>query len=348
MHDIMRGNEKTAALIPRGMVSRPLGPTQKNTNIQKYTNFNRVYPLAEEEGDISADQLITRQAGENPYENRTQEQRIRILALEHHQEHVRRIVRLQERLAAESVLEGTMPAILDTTDTDLIYDFRRNAANIITVGTAWTGAADIMGDIDNGCSKVRQNGRVTPDMMILAGDALEAFLENSDIQTLADNRRFELIHINSEMGVPAKFAKFVENGFIPRGRLRTAAGYELWMFTYIDGYNNTAGTWVDYMPSGYVSICSSQARCDRYFGPPERLPNVPARDQLYQQLFGMNPAAPLMPPKVRGLGSTVLAGMFHFDAYYAPDWKTATVRTQAAPIFATTHTDAFATLKGTV
>ena len=348
--DIMRGNEKTSALIPRGIVSRPLGPSQKNTNAQKYSNFNRVYPLAEEEGDIAADQLIARQAGENPYAtNVIQEQRLRGLALEHHQEHVRRIVRLFERLSAESILEGTMPAILGTIDPDLIYDFRRNAANIITVGTVWTNsAADILGDIDNGCSKVRQNGRTTPDMMILAGDTMAAFLADADVQAQADNRRFELIHVNSQMGVPDKFSRFIENGFLPRGRLRTPAGYELWMFTYIDGYDNSSGTFVNYMPSGYVSICNSQARCDRYFGPPERLPNVPARAQLYEQMFGFSPAAAPMPPKIRGLGTTVRAGMFHFDAYYSSDWKSATVRSQAAPIFATTQTDAFVTLKGTV
>ena len=51
--DIIRGNEKTAALIPRGAISRPLGPTQRNMDAQNYTSFSRKYPLSEEEADIT-------------------------------------------------------------------------------------------------------------------------------------------------------------------------------------------------------------------------------------------------------------------------------------------------------
>ena len=42
--DIIRGNKKTAALIPRGMISRPLGSAQKNMNVENFTSFSRKYP----------------------------------------------------------------------------------------------------------------------------------------------------------------------------------------------------------------------------------------------------------------------------------------------------------------
>ena len=48
--DIIRGNEKTAALIPRGTISRPLGSTQADMQGGKMTAFSRKYPLSEEEG----------------------------------------------------------------------------------------------------------------------------------------------------------------------------------------------------------------------------------------------------------------------------------------------------------
>lgn len=347
--DIIRGNERLAALIPRGIQSRPLGATQKNTNVQKFSNFNRVYPLGEEEGDIDANQLLLRRAGENPYEGRTRIQRMREHAMDHHQEHVRRFVRMFEYLCTQSVLEGKMPAILGTSDTNLLYDFRRNSANIITVGTVWTDpAADILGDIDTGCGLIRSNGHMNADMITFSDDAFAAFLVDADVIAKADNRRFEMIEVSTNNPVPSKFAEFVAGGFIPRGRLRTPGGYDLWMFTYIDGYTDSGGTFTKYMPSGYVSICASDARCDRYFGPPEKLPDVPARDQLYQQMFGFSPDAPPMPPKIKGSAGVVNASMFYFDAYTAPDWKSLTIRTQTAPIFATTQTDAFVTLKGTV
>ena len=37
--------------------------------------------------------------------------------------------------------------------------------------------------------------------------------------------------------------------------------------------------------------------------------------------------------------------MFHFDAYRSPDNKTVYLRTQSAPIYATTQTDAICVLK---
>lgn len=42
--DIIRGNERISALIPRGSVSRSLGSNQKNMNVEKYTTFSRKYP----------------------------------------------------------------------------------------------------------------------------------------------------------------------------------------------------------------------------------------------------------------------------------------------------------------
>ena len=45
--------------------------------------------------------------------------------------------------------------------------------------------------------------------------------------------------------------------------------------------------------------------------------------------------------------NTIMANMFHSDAYMAANGKAVTVRTQAAPIFATTMTDAFVTITTT-
>ena len=92
--DIIRGNERTSALIPRGMISRPLGALQKNLNVENYSSFSRKYPLAEEEGDITADQILQRVAGENPYQALDRQSRMRILGLKIHLESIRRIVRM--------------------------------------------------------------------------------------------------------------------------------------------------------------------------------------------------------------------------------------------------------------
>ena len=67
--DIMRGNERTAALIHRGTDSRHLD-LQRNTATQNFSSFSRVYPFAEELGDITSSQILKRMAGEDPYDNK--------------------------------------------------------------------------------------------------------------------------------------------------------------------------------------------------------------------------------------------------------------------------------------
>jgi len=123
--DIIRGNERLAALVPRGGFGRIIGTGQKNLRSEKFSEISRKFPLIVEEGDITADNLLNRIAGENPYDHKTRIGRLRYHAAKIRDESTRRILRTNELLAAESVLTGKMSAILGTTDTNLQYDFRR-------------------------------------------------------------------------------------------------------------------------------------------------------------------------------------------------------------------------------
>lgn len=347
--DIVRGNERIAALIPRDSVSRPLGSTQKNQNAENYSSFSRKYPLAEEEGDITGNQLLRRVAGENSYERRDRQSRMRYLARKHHMESIRRIVRMNEVLAAQSVLTGFQDAIIGTTNANLKYDFRRNANLTVTPTNTWnSGSQDILGDIDGICDAIREYGKVNPDMMFLGGDAMAALLADTDVKDKADNRRFELIQISSNAPVPPKYTRWIDSGWNARGYLRTPKGYNLWMFTNVDGYTNGAGTFTKYMPEDQVLVSSSMARADRYFGPPETLPQVPSRRELYVEMFGINPDMPLMPNNIKNANAIIDPSMFYCDAYVSDGWKKVTIRTQEAPIFATTQTDGFGLLQNLI
>ena len=61
-----------------------------------------------------------------------------------------------------------------------------------------------------------------------------------------------------------------------------------------------------------------------------------------REFFGIDPSIPPMPTNIKG--NAVQNAMFMVDAYGVDDGKRATIRTQAAPIFATTMTDAFVVL----
>ena len=347
--DIIRGNEKIAALIQRGLNSRSISG-QKNTQEQQSSSFSRVFPLIEEEGDITASQLVKALAGEARYSSgKTRHDRMRELAMIVYFEQLRRHARTFEVLAASSIITGQQPAILGTTNSDLIYDFRRTAANFITVGTAWSNvASDILGDIDGGCFKVRQNGRSMPDMCILSTVDMDSFIKNTAVKANADNRRFELIEVGTNNPVPPKFDRFVNNGFIPRGRLRTPKGFELWLFTYIDTYETDAGTPTFYLPDNKTIVCSSQARMDVYFGPPETLPVTQAHSQWFREMFGFNLDAAPMPRNFQGAKwNDIMSAATYVDAYPATGNKRVSVRVQSAPIFATTQTDSIVTITTT-
>ncbi|MGL4368351.1 MAG: major capsid protein, partial [Spirochaetota bacterium] len=271
--DIMRGNERTAALIQRGSNSRNLGAKQKDTQTENFTTFSRAFPLIEEEGNINADQILNRVAGENPYSGKMKIDRMRGLALEHHLEHIRRITRLFEYLAGQSLLTGRMPGIIGTTNSDLIYDFRRNASNIITPAVPWNNAAaDILGDLDSACDQLRIAGKVTPNFLLLAGDVANVFFADTKIQKMADVKGFSFISVGANNPVPSNLQGIVDGGGVARGYLFTPKGRQIWIFCYNDVYTDASGVAQNYMPDGSALLGFYGARCDRYFGPAELLP----------------------------------------------------------------------------
>lgn len=343
--DIVRGNDKIAALVPRGGISRHLGSLNKDMNEGKFTSFARSYPLSIESGEITSDQLNYRVAGEAAYSNTTKAQRMRILARSIHNESIRRTGRTFEVLAAQSVLSGKQDAILGTTNAALQFDFMRKSTHIWTALNLWlSGSQTILADLDTSCVLADRDAALPPDMAILGDLAMDAFLKDTNIKATADNKGFDVIAISDRLPLPPKFARFVNAGFICRGRVRTPGGYELYLFTYQGGYTNSSNVFVPFMPQKKVLICSSQARCDRYFGPAEMLPPTSAKLAWYQERFGFNMANPALPVNPRDPGMIIDPRMFYCDAYETTDNQKIIITTQSAPIFATTATDAFVTM----
>lgn len=344
--DIIRGNERTAALIPRGMISKPLGGTQLNTAATRHTSFARRFPLSLEEGTISADQLEFRTAGENPYLPPDQLTRFRQLALEQHQEQVRRSVRLFERLAAQSILTGIQDAIIGG-GADNQYDFNRLATHSFAAagsGGSWAApASNALGDVEIGCNLIRQDAHVTPDFMLLGTTAMAGLMANTAFLAWADSRRINLLQVGPDAPMPPKFQRMVDSGMIYRGRIDTPSGYSLSVFTYLDTYVNEAGVVTPYMPLVNCLLGSSESICDRYFGPPERLPLSPNEVADMRYFMGIDPSAGMMPPKIKGASDVISPAMFYFD-FYKNGRHTFAVETQSAPIFSPTMTDAWVTI----
>lgn len=346
--DIIRANgEKVAKMIQRGTDSQFLN-FQKNVSDVNWTAFSRVFPLCEELSDINASQLNKRQPGEAPYMSAAQNERLRTLAQNHHAEHIRRYVRLFEVLAGLSVLGGAHPAIMGETasaNTDNWYDFRRNASLIVTPTVPWDNeAADILGDWDDAMQTGREIGHVRFDMAIAGANVLPVILNDTTIQAFADNRGFQMIRAGeSNWTLPARYQKFVDAGLTPIAWFMTPRGRTFYLFGYDGIVTDDSGTATPLMPVNSFLFAYSGARCDRYFGPGETLPADPITAQLYQFYFGMNMNAPVIPALIKNPNGLITPQMFHCDAVFAEDKKKVSVRTQAAPIFATTQTDSFFT-----
>jgi hypothetical protein len=347
--DIIRAKEGLAKMVLRHAAGRDLGTTQKNTQEGKFTSVSRKWPLILEEGDLDANDLLFRVAGEQPYQNKTRLERLRMKARRIHTEHMRRISRTFEFLASQSILTGTMPALLGTANPDYIYDFYRNSSNTQAAAAFWSLATtDPIKDLDLGWQQIRNTHRGDADMAVFSPEAMETWIKNPFVSAPADIRRFEILSVDHRLAIPSKFQPFIDGGFVVRGRVMTYDGHEIWIFTYSDQYDNDAGTPVRYMTPKAVLMADSQARCDRYFGPPHMLPMTPQRAQFYREMFGFSQTAPPVPPQLRAQGSKFDPSWLYFDAYADDAWTTVSIRTQTAPIFATTATDAFFVLTDVV
>lgn len=343
--DIIKADgEKLAELVHRGQSSNAVD----NSHITDYefSNVGRKWLLAESLSNINSAKLLDRGPGDSPYARRTQLDRARQKARDLHFEHIRRQSRLWEFLARESIMTGKQPVILGTTNSEWFYDFYRLPTHTIGVPIPWdNGSQDILLDLDNALTLVEvDSGRVL-DFLGLGGDAMRAFIKDTTVAALADNRRFELIQVSQTLPVPPEFARFVQNGWTAYGLLRTPYGRTLWIFTNSKTFTDSAGSPENYMPLDKALLLSSSARFDRYYGPRDRLPITPMEAQWYMQFFGFSMDAPPMPPNPSADTDIILPEAFYFDAFAPEDKKNVTMRTQSAPIFATTETDAIVVLE---
>ena len=337
--DIVRANERMAALIPRGTLGLPIGDHKGAVN-ERFTERNIIPPLGEELSSIDNNQLFTRSLGESSFQKKSRLEKLREKAIDLHVEQHRRFVRLFEFLASTVVLTGKMPAIIGTTDALLTYDFKRKSTHTFTAAASWlTAATNVLGDIDTGCELVRDDAKVTPDYALASAEAMSGILANTKILANADNLRVNQGYLTTGGPLPSKFNFLVENGFTFRGVLDTPKGHTLHIFTYLDTYENSSGTSTKYLTADKFIIGSTKARMDRIFGPGERLPMMPSEEAYFAEMFGFSPAMAPMPDNMPTNG-LISPNMFYHDVLTTGHRKSVMIRTQCAPVFAPTMVDA--------
>ncbi len=345
--EIVRANQKLAALVPRGQIGKFIGTTHLDGQLGQGTMFSRKYPLIEEEIPLDSNQLLMRVIGlEGPYENLTQTDRMRLLGRLGYIELMRRIIRLQEYLAWQSLTLGKQSCQAVGTPGANDYDWRRNSSNTASLTHGWGNASGVpLTDIDTACDQIAFAGKVEPKYLFLGGNAMKYFLTNTQVITYwANHFYWDFVRFSLDFTPTGFLAELVAGGAKPVGRLKTPKGYTLDVLTYPKMYEASGGTAAKYLNDDYAFL-AGDARADRYFGPPERLPLSAQKQAEMMERFGFNPATPVLPQNIEGgAGSVISPQMYYCDSYDSEDNKRTTLRLQGAPVYPTTQTDGFYTM----
>lgn len=151
-------------------------------------------------------------------------------------------------VAARQAYEYQASQILQTGVATSLYgtstpvDFSANPTHFPTVANFWDGgSADPFGDILSLSEIVAKDGKHHVDTMILGTDAYEKFLSTTQVQTQADNRRFERISfVDAKPSAPPSFTQMNEYGGNFVGRVHVGS-FSLNMWTYNGFYTDNTG-----------------------------------------------------------------------------------------------------------
>ena len=161
-----------------------------------------------------------------------------------------KIDRKYELMCAQALIDG----IITLKNGDNI-DFKRKAGSLVDLtGSAWTNDANNPLDhLKNGAEFIRKNGKAQGGVynVIMGESALTAFLGNSNVQTRADIRNFNLDAINA----PQRNSV----GGTYHGRV-TGGSYLFDIWTYPEFYKNDAGVLVPYITDEKIVILPQSPR----------------------------------------------------------------------------------------
>lgn len=346
-YEIQRGNRRTSQLITRtGVANRLLGSNQKNLDFGSYTQVARATPLSMEEYAITNEKLLEKLPGEPTDDSGlTRQFRLRYHAGVAQNEMLKSQMRLMNNLVGEGIRTGYQTAV--TGNTEDLYDFYRDAAHIVTLGTPWGSnptTATPLANLDTAISQVIAKGGVLPTIALFGNTAWSAFLQCDEVtafrtETLSDT----FVIVGDRNPVPAEYKFLTDAGWEGKGFIRTWEGRSLWVFgsEALSDDPAATGTPVRCMPANEVVLCHANSRLDGIFGPPETLPETATDQRLYQEWFGFAPGA--TPPGEQSFG-LVQPGMFYLDARRNEGKTAYAMRSQVAPLYVPVATDEWYTL----
>lgn len=314
--DVQRDDESVAIVI------HDLNAGARKNEASLYTNKRLRPPIFDEEGHVSAYDMIKRQPGQNPFVSPDYAANATRTAFDLFDRLVAKIQRAIELMAAQIFQTGALTLIDQSGVAQYSLNFQPKSSHMATVSTTWAdngSTGDPLADLNALAQVIRRDGKVEPNMIIFGDNAWLKFLANAKVKTNLESRR----------GILAEVAP------VSRGQGATFQGwiwlnhYRFEMWTY-DGYykHPQTGALTPYISPDNV-IMKGPGRLDLTFGaipiltPPEQraLPFLPAR----------------IASESRGIDLTT-------NAWVTPDGKHVMISAGTRPLTIPTAIDTFARL----
>lgn len=328
------------------------------TQLENWASVQREFPLLYEQSSITKEKLWKRLMGEpevnSPF---SPMDRARINAQKLFRLHTQKILRTHELLASQSVLTGKMAQIIGTSETDKIYDFRRDAALAVAVTTSWLDSTNAtpLDDIENVDRALMQVANYRASAALWSSDVIAAFLNSDQVKNFSDKNLWGFVLAgNYAQGVPSGFQWMIDAGADMVGVVICKNGRRIPIFTYdavYDTFDDEGVKTVNkYLPDETALFFDDRGRCDQWYGPSETMPMTSVDRAWFAETFGVDMSITSVSSGMREGGNVTIRPELElfFDAYRTEDRSAYVLRTQSAPLFVPVAANAFATLTGVV
>ncbi|MBQ9269673.1 MAG: major capsid protein [Oscillospiraceae bacterium] len=216
-------------------------------------------PLVSESTITTAEDLMTREAGEHIYSGRTPASRAVGKIARDLQRMNEAITRREEWMAAQTIFTGKIPVIGPGLNEEIDFNFTQSVT-ITTAADKWdSGSADILGQLETWCETIQKNGYTNPNVVIMDRTAAHALVTSEQMKGLLDIRNYDLARIAPRQ---------LPNGATWIGSYGKL-GLDFYQYNdwYLDNWTDPENpTTKKLVPDGTIAIMSTAARFSRLYG----------------------------------------------------------------------------------
>lgn len=253
-YDIERSGEEIAIVI------QDLSAGYRANANDLYTNKRIKPPIFKEKGTLNAFDLLSREAGDNPFQNTGFQVKAAVRTMKLFKKMEKKIRRSIELQASQILQTGTV-TLTDSAGTALFtVDYKPKATHFPTAGTAWgAGGDNPLADLEALAEVIRNDGLSDSNELYFGDDAYEAFISDPIVVARLNNRRLNIGSIG-----PLRTSG--NNGRNFRGKI-DIGNYQFDMFTYGNRYTDPQTLLkTKYLDPAKVIMMSDDTRLDATFG----------------------------------------------------------------------------------